>query len=179
MIDKPALRARLRAARDAFLASGPSPISPPPAFLDRLHAGIVVASYRAVGSEADPALFDQAARAAGATVALPHVTKRAEPMRFLRWDAGDSLEPSPMRLSQPRADAPELAPDVIVTPLLGFDRARNRLGQGAGFYDRAFARYPAAWRIGLAWSAQEVDDLPTDPWDMPLELIVTERAVIG
>ena len=51
----------------------------------------------------------------------------------------------------------------------------RRLGQGAGFYDRAFARLPAALRIGLAWSVQEVDILPADPWDAPLHAVVTEK----
>jgi 5-formyltetrahydrofolate cyclo-ligase len=51
----------------------------------------------------------------------------------------------------------------------------RRLGQGAGFYDRAFARLPAARRIGLAWSAQEADALPADPWDVPLHAVATEK----
>ena len=62
-----------------------------------------------------------------------------------------------------------MTPDVIVAPLIAFDRAMNRLGQGGGYYDRAFARFPDALRIGLAWSAQELDDVPADPWDLPLD----------
>ena len=54
------------------------------------------------------------------------------------------------------------------------DRRGNRLGQGAGQYDRAFAAHPAAWRIGVAWSVQQVDALAPDPWDVPLHAIVTE-----
>jgi 5-formyltetrahydrofolate cyclo-ligase len=54
----------------------------------------------------------------------------------------------------------------------------NRLGQGGGYYDRAFARYPDALRIGLAWSVQEHDALPADPWDLPLHIILTEVELI-
>ena len=73
------------------------------------------------------------------------------------------------------ADSDEIAPDAIMSPLIGFDREGNRLGQGGGFYDRAFARYASARRIGLAWSVQESDTLPVDSWDQRLHAVVTER----
>ena len=72
-------------------------------------------------------------------------------------------------------DLAELTPDIVLTPLVGFDRRGTRLGQGAGHYDRAFAAHPAAWRVGIAWSVQEVDALPADAWDVPLHAIATER----
>jgi 5-formyltetrahydrofolate cyclo-ligase len=72
-----------------------------------------------------------------------------------------------------------VAPDLILTPLVAFDRSLARLGQGAGHYDRAFARYPLARRIGVAFSVQEVERLPTDAWDVPLHAIVTEREWIA
>ena len=87
--------------------------------------------------------------------------------------------PGAFGLLQPRSDAEEVSPDLILAPLVGFDRALRRIGQGAGFYDRAFARLPDARRIGLAWSVQEVDALPTDPWDVPLHAVATEREWIG
>ena len=71
-----------------------------------------------------------------------------------------------------------VTPDVIVAPLIAFDRAMNRLGQGGGYYDRAFARFPDALRIGLAWSAQEIDMIPADPWDLPLHMVMTEVELI-
>ena len=81
----------------------------------------------------------------------------------------------PFGLLQPPGDAEEVVPDLILTPLVAFDRTLARLGQGAGHYDRAFARFPNARRIGVAFSVQQVDRLPTDPWDMPLHAIITER----
>jgi 5-formyltetrahydrofolate cyclo-ligase len=76
---------------------------------------------------------------------------------------------------QPLLSAEACAPDLILTPLVGFDRALNRLGQGAGYYDRAFAARPDSLRIGIAWSIQECDGLMTDPWDMPLDAVLTEK----
>lgn len=176
MIDKRALRARLRAERDRFVESGPSPLLPPTSFVDALSPGVIVASYRPIGSEADPAAFDRAALAAGAILALPFVTDRATPIDFRI--AAAPLVAGPFGLVQPSADAATVDPDIIVTPLLGFDSHGNRLGQGAGHYDRAFAQWPDALRIGVAWSIQAVDALPADPWDVPLHMIVTESGVI-
>ncbi|MHA0317429.1 5-formyltetrahydrofolate cyclo-ligase [Sphingomonas melonis] len=172
MTDKLALRAHLRAVRDGFAPMAPIKLAA--AFVERLRPGLIVASYRPLGSEADPAPLVDAARAAGCALALPHVTTRAAPLRFLSWDASQVLERGAFGLLQPAADAPEVSPDIILTPLVGFDDARNRLGQGAGHYDRAFAAHPDAWRVGIAWSVQRVAALPADPWDMPLHAIATE-----
>jgi 5-formyltetrahydrofolate cyclo-ligase len=172
MTQKPALRARLRAIRDA--ATG-GPIPTPSAFLAPLAPGLIVASYVPLGGEASPAAFNAAALQAGCRLALPHVVDRATPLRFLCWPGDAALVPGPFGLRQPAADLPELAPDIILTPLVGFDRRGNRIGQGAGHYDRAFAQYPCAWRVGIAWSIQQVDALTPDPWDVPLHAIATEQ----
>ncbi|WP_267393307.1 MULTISPECIES: 5-formyltetrahydrofolate cyclo-ligase [unclassified Sphingomonas] len=173
MTDKNALRARLRAARDRFDRAGA--IAPPGAYLRRLTHGMTVASYVPIGSEASPSALARAASEAGCVLALPHVTTRSEPLRFLAWETEAALASGPLGLQQPAATARELGPDIILTPLIGFDRRGNRLGQGAGHYDRAFARHPQAWRIGVAWSIQEVEALMPDAWDVPLHAIVTER----
>lgn len=173
-MNKPALRAHLRAERDRFATETSSAIVPPPAFLARLEPGLVVASYIPLGSEADPALLAAAAVERGGTLALPHVVDRATPIRFLEWEIGAPLESGPFGLRQPLSGSPETAPDIILTPLVGFDARLNRLGQGAGHYDRAFARYPDAWRCGVAWSIQQVPALPADIWDVPLHAIITE-----
>ena len=157
------------ARRDAFrsmTAPDPAPL------LARLAPGATVASYVPIGNEIDPSPLLDAARAAGCRSALPFVVSRAEPIRFLLWDG--ALEPGPFGLSQPRADAPEVAPDVVIAPLVAFDRRGHRLGWGAGHYDRAFAALPDAFRLGVAWSVQEVEALEPDPWDVPLHAIVTE-----
>jgi 5-formyltetrahydrofolate cyclo-ligase len=176
--NKAALRARVRAVRDAFLASGMPSIAVPGEFAARLSHGLTVTSYVPMGSEADPSPLARAATDAGCVLALPHVTVRSEPMRFLAWETEAALEAGPFGLSQPAAHAIELRPDIILTPLLAFDAKLDRLGQGAGYYDRAFARFPDAWRVGVAWSIQQVEELPVEPWDMPLHAIVTEQGWI-
>ena len=169
--DKRSRRIALRARRAAFARNTVLPVCD--AFEDRLRPGLTVASYAPLGDEADPAPFVRAARAAGCLIALPHVADRARPMRFLHWD-GVTLLKGPLGLLQPPADAMEAMPDIILTPMLGFDRRGHRLGQGAGYYDRAFSSLPDAWRVGIAWSVQEVEALVADPWDMPLHAIATE-----
>ncbi len=178
MTDKKALRAALRARRDAFAATAVEAIRVDPAFVALLAPGCVVASYVPVGGEADPAPLEQVALAHGCHLALPQVLDRATPLRFALYDPATPLVPGPFGLRQPPHDAPEAAPDVVLTPLVGFDRVLNRIGQGAGHYDRAFAAFPAAHRIGIAWSVQEIDLIQPDPWDVPLHAIATERAWI-
>jgi 5-formyltetrahydrofolate cyclo-ligase len=176
--DKPALRARMRATRDAFVASNPPPVTVPPAVRARLAHGLTVTSYVPMGSEADPSPLARAATDAGCVLALPHITVRSEPMRFLAWETEAALEAGPFGLTQPAAGAIELRPDIILTPLVAFDVELNRLGQGAGYYDRVFERFPEAWRVGVAWSCQRVDALPVETWDVPLHAIVTEQGWI-
>ena len=161
------------------MASKPPALTPSHQFLAVLAPGLTVTSYVPVGSEADPSPLARAAVEAGCVIALPHVTTRAEPMRFLAWDSEKALIPGPFGLFQPHHDAPECAPDIILTPLLAFDAKLNRLGQGAGYYDRAFAQFPLARRIGVAWSVQQVDAVPTDAWDMPLHAVITEQGWIA
>lgn len=180
--EKARLRTELRARRDAMVAALDSAASlfafrvPPAPLRDLIERATCIAGYRAAGSEADPDALLAFAVDAGKTIALPHVERRSVPMRFLRWAPGDSLLPGRWGLEQPDiAAAPEVAPDLILAPLLGFDRRLHRLGQGAAYYDRAFARYPDAVRVGIAWHVQEVDLVPDDPWDVPLHAVLTER----
>jgi 5-formyltetrahydrofolate cyclo-ligase len=173
MSDKQALRRELRAARARFAPTRPIQVSD--AYRSRLTPGLIVSSYVPVGGEADPAPLEQAAVVAGCVLTLPHVVDRETPLRFLAWNVERALADGPFGLRQPPHDAHPLVPDIILTPLVGFDRRGHRLGQGAGHYDRAFAALPAAWRIGVAWSVQEVATLPADPWDVPLHAIATEQ----
>ena len=168
MTDKPTLRRQVLAARDAFIANNPPPVQVPEAFRARLSHGLTVTSFVPFGSEIDPSPLARAAVDAGCVLALPHITVRSEPMRFLAWETEAALEAGPFGLRQPAADAAELLPDIILTPLVAFDAKLDRLGHGAGYYDRAFARFPDAWRVGVAWSVQHVAALPVESWDVPL-----------
>jgi 5-formyltetrahydrofolate cyclo-ligase len=184
-MDKAALRRTLRATRRAFLTSLD------PRELAELYRGLIlrllphlegtttVCAYVATGGEIDPLEILLHAAGRGIRTALPRIESRDEPMTFRYWTPGEELIPGPLGLTQPTARAEICHPDLILAPLLGFDRTLGRIGQGAGFYDRAFAANPESRRIGLAWSVQEVGLIPTDPWDMPLHGIATEREWIA
>jgi 5-formyltetrahydrofolate cyclo-ligase len=176
--DKRVLRAKMRAARDAFVAVPRPTVAPPAAYLARLAPGRCVAGYLPIGSEADPAPLIAAAREAGCTIAMPRTIDRATPIAFHRFAAGDPIEHGPYGLRQPGADAPVVRPDIVLVPLVAFDAGGNRLGQGAGHYDRALAALPGVWTLGVAWSVQRIDILPVDPWDRPLDAIVTETGYL-
>jgi 5-formyltetrahydrofolate cyclo-ligase len=180
---KLALRAELRARRAAFVAA----IGPEAAraaaeaaaghLLPHIPAGATVSLYLAMQDELDPAPLLDALHARGHAIALPTLIDRTM-MRFLAWAPGDPIEQGPMNLRQPLPNAAERAPDLIVTPLTGFDCSGGRIGYGAGHYDRAFQLYPGAHRIGFAWAMQEVDRVPHDPWDVRLHAIATEKGFV-
>ena len=182
--DKTILRTLARDRRRAFVTSLdplahrlafkaiPSPLA------RRLDAAQTVALYMGLDDEAPAQRLGPQLAAMGKTLALPRVLDRIGSMDFLAWTPEDQLFPGLYNTHHPEPSGPPVIPDVIVAPLLGFDRSMNRLGQGGGYYDRAFARYPDALRIGLAWSVQEHDALPADPWDLPLDIILTEIELI-
>lgn len=144
-----------------------------------LPPGAEVAGYVAQGSEIDPLPLLRRLAAAGHPLALPIPEARGTPMRFARWWPGAPLIEGP--LCQIPAAGEPVTPDVLLVPLLGFDRCGNRLGQGGGFYDATLAelrRSGGVLAIGLAFAGQEVDNIPTDRFDAPLDAILTERELI-
>lgn len=133
-----------------------------------------VALYVPMDDEAPALRLAAALKGKGKRIALPCALDRLGSMEFRLWMPDDQLFPGPFGTSHPEPGGGAVAPDAIIAPLLGFDRAMNRLGQGGGYYDRAFARHPDALRVGLAWSVQEHEEVPADPWDLPLDAVMTE-----
>jgi len=133
----------------------------------------IVAGYWPFGGEADDRPLLHYAEARGKTIALPRFALGVCVMTFHSWVPAQMLETS-RGYAMPLENAPQSDPDLILTPLIGFDRALNRLGQGQGHYDRAFLAYPSAIKVGIAWSAQEVAHIPTEPHDIPLDAVLTE-----
>ena len=140
--------------------------------------GKTVAGYVAIGSEVNPAALLEQAHSLGCSIALPHVTSKIAPMRFLRWTPGDDLVPGPFGLQQPSEHAPQCTPDIILTPLVAFDDRLMRIGQGAGHYDRALSLLNHSIAVGLAWSVQHAPALASDIWDVPLDAVLTEKSWI-
>lgn len=179
------LRRVLRARRAAFFASlDASERARALAGIDRNLSPLLAragpfAGYVAHKGEADILSFLLRAFHFGHAIALPLVAHDSDRMRFTRWQPDMAMQSGLAGIPQPDAGHPELHPAIVLAPLVGFDRAGRRIGQGGGFYDRWFARHPDALRIGIAWSVQEVADIPVDPWDIPLHAIVTEKEWIA
>lgn len=180
---KQKLRERLRFRRRHFAANldGMAQLAAfralPAPLVERLADQAIVGAYVAHGDEPDvlPMLADLAATGA---LALPHHAGRAAEMRFRRWRPGESLVTGPWGTQQPDDGAPLAEPHAIFCPLVGFDRRGGRIGQGGGHYDRYFAAHPAALRIGIGWSVQEIDDCPRESTDIALDAILTEQELI-
>lgn len=179
---KAALRHILRQARRAHLltltrAEAEAQQAALAALLAPLLAdAAVVASYAAVGAECDPAAADPP----GAVIAFPLISPDRTAISF-RAAARHTLVPGFGGIPAPPADAPEVSPDVLLVPLLAATPAGDRLGQGAGYYDRALASLRAAGPIvavGIAWPVQVVADLPIDPWDARLDWLATPAGLL-
>ncbi len=115
------------------------------------------------------------------TVCLPVVIGRKDALAFRQYRTGDLLERGMMGPLEPSRTAREVIPDVILIPMLGFSRQKYRLGYGSGFYDRtleAFRRIKPVKTIGLAYSIQELDAMPLEAHDIPLDMIITEKEII-
>jgi 5-formyltetrahydrofolate cyclo-ligase len=137
----------------------------------------VVAGYAPMGSEISPLIAVEEARAVGAVVAFPAFQNPAKPFRFL---AGDPLKAGPFGILQPKASAPEVDPDLILVPLIAVDGRGTRLGRGRGHYDRVLARLrrSGARLVGVGWPIQRLtEDIPHDPWDVPLHAFATPDGV--
>lgn len=111
-------------------------------------------------------------------VCLPVIMGDDVPLQFRRWELGAALYEAGFGTLAPADDAPRVEPDVIIIPLLGFDRAGTRLGYGKGHYDRTIAAlHKKPTLIGYAFSGQELDSIPADDHDVPLDYLVTETGV--
>jgi 5-formyltetrahydrofolate cyclo-ligase len=109
---------------------------------------------------------------------LPVVVAADEPLIFRVWNPGDALVPGMWDIPVPLERAAEVLPDVLLVPMLAFDRQGFRLGYGGGFYDRTLAKLRAlknALAIGVAYAAQVADDVPRDAYDAPLDYVMTEE----
>jgi 5-formyltetrahydrofolate cyclo-ligase len=164
--------AERQAAAEAIAARGfPLSIGP----------GAIVSGYMPLKSELNPVPLMRKLAAAGAQLALPVVAGRGKPLIMRAYAFGQALDSGQWGIREPKPDAPEAAPDILLVPLAAFDRAGRRIGYGAGYYDVTIARLrgmKSVVAIGLAYAAQEVPEVPTTPRDARLDLVLTERDVI-
>lgn len=148
-----------------------------------------VAGYWATGGELPLNLAIAPLAERGQTFFLPIVTRTGGKRRltFAPWSAGDDFEANEMGIPEPKdrthvVEATEL--DLVLVPLLGFDRKGNRLGFGGGYYDRSFeflreqARPARPLLVGVAYGFQELDTIETAAWDIALDYVATDRELI-
>jgi 5-formyltetrahydrofolate cyclo-ligase len=179
--DKSAMRRDFRKKRDNYTAQLSSQdnllsFSVIPSVLKSLfNNNKIVSGYVPMGSEASPLKIISNARSLHCDIVLPFISSKISPILFLEWQEDEELVSGPFGLRQPNQTNMILKPDIILVPLIAFDRNLNRLGQGAGHYDRALSVLDNAIAIGIAWSVQEADCVPADPWDIPLDAVLTEK----
>jgi 5-formyltetrahydrofolate cyclo-ligase len=117
----------------------------------------------------------------GWTTCLPIVLGEGLPLEFRRWLPGEPTIKGAMNIDRPGENAPIVEPDVLIVPMLAFDARGFRLGYGGGFYDRTLAKLRAKKTIvaiGAAYAAQQVEHVPHDAHDQPLDYVMTERELI-
>ena len=146
-----------------------------------LPAPAIVAGYWPLEGELDPRPALQRLAAAGHSLALPRMAGRAAPLAFHAWRWGEPLLPGGFAVMQPDPRQPQVAPQVVLVPLLAFDARGHRLGYGKGYYDRTLralrATRGAPRALGLGFALQEVPEVPAALYDEPLDAVVTERGI--
>ena len=164
----PAFRARV--SEGLAVAAGALGIAP----------GTVVSGFLPIRSEIDPVPLMTALAGAGARLCLPAILDRTT-MAFREYLPGAPLVDMGFGTSGPGADAAVLDPQALLVPLCAFDAAGNRVGYGAGHYDRAIARLRekgiAPRLIGIAFDCQQVDRAPAEAHDAPLREILSESGL--
>jgi len=176
--DKADLRPLLRDLRRTLKAADPTAAQRAADHFEasRLPPFRIAALYRAMGSEIDPMPLGRRLAASGVVLALPVVIAPNAPLVFRRAAENAALIPDALGILAPGPEAEAVAPDLIVTPLLGFDADGGRLGQGGGFYDRTLASLRAkaqVFALGLAYDGQDVERLVREAHDQLLDGVLT------
>jgi 5-formyltetrahydrofolate cyclo-ligase len=151
------------------------------AFALPIAPGAIVSGFMPIKSEINPLPLLQRLQRAGARLALPRIVGRGHPLSMRAWDFGAALDRGQWSIREPQAAAPEVDPDILLVPLLAFDRAGYRIGFGAGYYDMtitALRGRKTVVAVGIAFAAQEVPAVPRTERDARLDLVLTERETI-
>ncbi|MCB1463442.1 MAG: 5-formyltetrahydrofolate cyclo-ligase [Nitratireductor sp.] len=179
--EKARLRAEILARRDALAPAQRAAMSAAACQQAESHIdlapGMVVSGFLPIRSEIDIAPLMKRLADRGARLCLPAVLDR-QTIAFRAFDPGEALVSTGFGTSGPGAEAEVLDPEILLMPLSVYDSRGNRIGYGAGHYDRAIARLLAKGMtprlIGFAFSLQEVDHVPAEAHDRPLDAIATE-----
>lgn len=144
----------------------------------------IIGAYWPIGSEIDVRPLITALYDSGQEICLPTIVGDGQPLNFRTWEPEAVMVKSKYKIFEPCAkNHDECTPDVIIVPLLAFDKNLHRLGYGGGFYDRTIEKLrkenPELMVIGVAFAQQEIEKIPNEDWDVQLDKIVTETKVYG
>jgi 5-formyltetrahydrofolate cyclo-ligase len=179
-MDKVRLRSTLRARRRALApdqrAAAAHSAAALAGKLPLWRPGTRLAAYRANDGELDPEPLLRRAAADGLATCLP-VVRGDGRLHFLAWSPGEPLTENRYGIGEPLPASSEYLPgqiDLLLMPLVAFSRDGTRLGMGAGYYDKTLAGERPRYAVGFAFACQEERVLPRDPWDVPLDYVLTE-----
>ncbi len=141
---------------------------------------ILLAGYYPINFEVGVINFLSYLSSKGIKTALPIITKNYG-MKFKAWNTDESMYLNKYGIPEPSVANKTLIPNVILVPLLAYDKKLNRLGYGAGYYDRVLKKLSLKKKIlsvGIAFSFQKYTNIPVDKNDYPLDCILTEKKII-
>ena len=140
-------------------------------------AGKAISLYWPFRGEPDLRPWMERVTARGATCLLPIVIEKAKPLIFKSWKQGEKLDRGIWNIPIP-AEGREMLPDIVISPLVGFDPRLYRLGYGGGFFDRTLAAHPGKpLVIGVGYSSQHIATIHPQPHDIPMTRIITEKGL--
>jgi 5-formyltetrahydrofolate cyclo-ligase len=183
-LDKATLRREAMARRAALAAAeriAAAQIIAARDFPIMLSPGSIVSGFSPLKDELDPIPLMRRLADGGARLALPAVAGRGQPLVIRAWAFGEPLAAGVWGIREPLPQAAAVEPDILIVPLLAFDRQGHRIGYGAGYYDMTINALRATKPIvavGVAFAVQEVEAVPFTPRDARLDLVLTEREVI-
>lgn len=141
-------------------------------------SGLIVSAYWPFRGEPDFRPFMEEVAARGGRTALPVVVEKGQPLEFHLWQAGDALSRGVWNIPIPAEGRP-CVPDIVISPVVGYDPACYRLGYGGGFFDRTLAALPARPRvIGIGYSSARLRTIHPQAHDIPMDMIVTEAGTV-
>ncbi|SFM42616.1 5-formyltetrahydrofolate cyclo-ligase [Shimia aestuarii] len=143
------------------------------------YRGVPLSGFLPIRTEINP-VSAMAEAAAHGPVGVPVIQGAGLPLEFSRWEPDMALREGPFGAKVPMVDD-YFDPEILIVPLVAFDKNGGRLGYGGGFYDRTLERLRArraTLAIGFAFDAQQADALPLEETDQPLDMIVTESRIL-
>ena len=169
------IKERIAALSEKELASRSKKIASAVAENDAFRSARSIFLYHSMKGEADTRALIDLALAQGKEVYLPRIA--GEVMSLIPFRSGDPLQPNEYGIEEPTGDAVTATPDLVIIPLVAFDRDKRRLGRGKGYYDRFLSTFTGT-SIALAFSEQEADKIPVEAFDRSVDIVITDQETI-